>query len=126
MVRWREGTDKMLVSTVLMLVMVWVVFNSIQTTGFVAADSDKTDVTSISQCSYEKGATLYVSDNCGECREQEDIFGEDLEYIKIVDCEDGCKRKDVKTFPTWVINGKKYHEVISPEELGMLTGCLIY
>lgn len=77
----------------------------------------------LAKCIGEK-ATLYVQYGCPHCRTQEELFGDDLEYIKLVDCyyeRDKCS--NIQATPTWVINGEQYLGVQSLDKLKELTGC---
>lgn len=71
-----------------------------------------------------ENSVLYVRLGCPHCKEQEDIFGKSLQYLKIIDCfyeEDKCS--EIKYVPTWVIEGKQYTGVLDIEKLKELTGC---
>ncbi len=69
-------------------------------------------------------STLYVQLGCHYCKMQEDMFGDSLKYLKIVDCfytPENCS--NIKGTPTWEINGKYYLGVRNIDELKNLTGC---
>jgi hypothetical protein len=56
---------------------------------------------------------LFIQAGCSHCMEQEEIFGENIKYLNIVDCfkdEDmhRCINEGIEATPTWLINGKKY------------------
>jgi hypothetical protein len=81
-----------------------------------------TDV-EVAQCIGEK-ATLYVQLGCTHCKTQEEMFGENLEYLNIIDCfygGEGCD--EIKATPTWKIGNKYSTGVQSIEMLRTLTGC---
>ncbi len=72
-------------------------------------------------------AVLYVQTGCIHCKEQEDLFGENVRYLNIIDCfEEGnmqiCINEEIERTPTWVINGEKYEGVQTIEKLKELTG----
>ncbi len=72
-------------------------------------------------------STLYVQTGCVHCEEQKDLFGENVQYLNIVDCikEDSrqqCIDAGIEGTPTWIINGQKYSGVQSIEKLKELTG----
>lgn len=74
----------------------------------------------------ESKATLYVQEGCHACEKQEELFGDKVEYLDIVDCwydRDKCIEKQITATPTWIIYGNKYVGVHSVEELKNLTGC---
>ena len=72
-------------------------------------------------------SVLYVQTGCSHCKEQEDLFGNNVKYINIID---GIKEENRQKFidaeieytPTWVINGQKYVGVQSIEKLKEITG----
>ena len=71
-----------------------------------------------------KEATLYIQLGCHACETQEKLFGDNLQYIDIVDCwfsADKCE--DIRVTPTWKINGKLIEGVQSIVKLQELTGC---
>ena len=73
-----------------------------------------------------KKSELYIQLGCKYCKIQEDIFGEDYIYLKIVDCayeSDKCSRAEITGTPTWIINGQKYAGVQQLDTLKNLTGC---
>lgn len=77
----------------------------------------------IAKCIGEK-ATLYVQLGCSHCKTQENILGENMNYINMVDCfYEPEKCSSVEATPTWEIKGKYYIGVKSFNELKEMTGC---
>lgn len=73
-----------------------------------------------------ENSVLYVQTGCFACKKQEDLFGENYEFIQTVNCAtdiDECILKGVGSTPTWIINGEKIVGVQTIEELKTLTGC---
>ena len=71
-----------------------------------------------------KNSVLYIQLGCSACKVQEDMFGENYQYLNKIDCffeQDKCT--DITATPTWLIKGKKYEGVQSIEKLKELTGC---
>jgi hypothetical protein len=67
---------------------------------------------------------LYVQTGCSHCKDQEDLFGENVKYLNIIDClnnTQACINAGIEATPTWMINGKKYVGVQSVEKLKELT-----
>lgn len=67
---------------------------------------------------------LYVQLGCHACETQEKLFGENYQYLNIIDCFyelDKCE--EITHAPTWIIDDKKYTGVQSIEKLKELTGC---
>jgi|WetSurMetagenome_2_1015567.scaffolds.fasta_scaffold1056867_1 glutaredoxin len=72
-------------------------------------------------------SVLYVQTGCSHCKDQEDLFGENVKYLTIVNCfveseRQKCIDAEIEGTPTWVINGEKYVGVQSIEKLKELTG----
>jgi hypothetical protein len=72
-------------------------------------------------------SVLYVQTGCSHCIEQENLFGENVKYLTIVDCfvesdRQKCIDAGIEGTPTWIINGKKYVGVQPIEKLKELTG----
>jgi glutaredoxin len=77
----------------------------------------------LAKCIGEK-STLYVQLGCPHCKEQEDLFGENLKFINIVDCfYEPEKCQEIMYVPTWKIGDTKITGVQSIEKLKELTGC---
>ncbi len=73
-----------------------------------------------------ENAALYVQLGCHACEAQEQMFGENVKYLNIIDCfyeTDKCAGIITAT-PTWEINGNFYSGVQSIEKLKELTGCV--
>jgi uncharacterized protein YxeA len=71
-----------------------------------------------------KNSVLYIKLGCNACKIQEEMFGENYEYLTIIDCfyeRDKCS--EIIFTPTWIIKGEKYEGVQSIEKLKELTGC---
>ncbi len=71
-------------------------------------------------------SVLYVQTGCIHCTEQEELFGENVKYLTIIDCVDAegrqeCIDNQIHSTPTWIINGEKYEGVQSIEKLKELT-----
>jgi hypothetical protein len=71
-------------------------------------------------------ATLYIQLGCHACKIQEDYFGEDYQYLDVVDCffeREKCIEANIEATPTWIINGMAYKGARSVEDLKKLAGC---
>ena len=71
-----------------------------------------------------ENSELYGQLGCGACKKQEELFGENSQYLNIIDCwfeQEKCS--GIEYTPTWIINGEKYTGVYSIEKLKELTGC---
>jgi len=71
-----------------------------------------------------KNSALYTQLGCSACQIQEDMFGDNYQYLNIIDCWfEREKCGGIEYTPTWIIKGDKYVGVQSIEELKNLTGC---
>jgi hypothetical protein len=71
-----------------------------------------------------KNAELYIQLGCNACKHQEEMFGENYEYLTVIDCwYEREKCGNIEYTPTWIINGEKYIGVQQIEKLKELTGC---
>ena len=94
----------------------YVVLKSINSIGQIATEEE-------AKC-IGNNTILYVQTGCPHCKAQEELFGENLKYIKITDClVTPNKCSDITHVPTWSINNKKYEGFKSIAELKQLTGC---
>jgi hypothetical protein len=69
---------------------------------------------------------LYIQLGCHACAIQEEMFGENYQYLDVVDCfyeKEKCLDLGIAATPTWIINGEQYTDVLEIEELKELTGC---
>jgi hypothetical protein len=69
---------------------------------------------------------LYVQLGCSHCKDQEDMFGTNFQYLNTIDCfyqRDVCVNENITGTPTWIINRQQYIGVQSIEQLKTLTGC---
>ncbi len=71
-----------------------------------------------------QNAELYTQLGCNGCNTQEELFGENYQYITVIDCWfERNKCLEITHTPTWIIKGEKYPEVYNIEKLKELTGC---
>ena len=91
---------------------------------FIALNKPKANTPEeIIQC-IGKESKLYVQDGCPHCRNQENLFGENLYDLTIISCsDDWTKCQDIKATPSWKINNEMFIGVQSIEKLQELTGC---
>lgn len=71
-------------------------------------------------------STLYTQLGCSHCKTQEEMFGENYQYLRTVDCfynREECTKGNITGTPTWIIKGKEYVGVQTIDKLKELTGC---
>ena len=77
----------------------------------------------IAKCIGEN-SILYVQLGCHFCKVQEDMFGENYQYLNTIDCfYESEKCGEITVTPTWIIKGEKVEGVQTIEKLQELTGC---
>lgn len=77
----------------------------------------------IAECIGEN-SILYTQLGCTACKTQENLFGENYEYLEIIDCyynPELCG--EIKGTPTWIISNQEYLGVQTIDKLKELTGC---
>lgn len=79
------------------------------------------------KCLSEKGVELYVLATCPYCNLQEQMFGDSLKYLKVIECtenQDICAQKQIFSVPTWILpNGERLVGLQTFEALSQKTGC---
>jgi uncharacterized membrane protein len=78
-----------------------------------------------------RGAKFYGAFWCANCQEQKDLFGRSAERLPYVECNPNgrqgalafdCVSANIVGYPTWVIRGRSFVEVLTPEELAQRSG----
>lgn len=71
-----------------------------------------------------ENSKLYIQLGCHACELQEDMFGDNYQYLTVIDCwfeSDKCV--GIEVTPTWIIKGSKYTGIQEISTLQELTGC---
>ncbi|MGY4884153.1 MAG: DsbA family protein [Nanobdellota archaeon] len=77
------------------------------------------------QCIGSK-SVLYTQLGCHFCEVQEEMFGENYQYLNVVDCwynHQACIDYNITGTPTWIVKNKKYEGVQTIDKLKEITGC---
>lgn len=77
-------------------------------------------------CLTQRGAVLYGATWCSHCNNQKSMFGEHVDKITFIDCDEAkatCSEHGITAYPTWIINGEKKLGTQSLGTLAQLTGC---
>ena len=86
----------------------------------------------LAKCLTSKGVIFYGAFWCSHCANQKKMFGDDMKYIKYVECAAGgekadpeaCKKAGVQRFPSWFFPGQGLTEgEMQPEELAVKANC---
>jgi uncharacterized membrane protein/glutaredoxin len=76
------------------------------------------------------GAKMYGASWCPHCIEQKEMFGASARRLPYVECSTGpqgsrqssaCQAAGIRLYPTWIINGQRYQETMTPTRLAELT-----
>ncbi len=73
-----------------------------------------------------ENSVLYMQLGCTACERQKEMFGENINYLTIVDCTfegQKCLEDEITHTPSWIIKGEKYAGVQTINKLKELTGC---
>lgn len=79
----------------------------------------------------QRGAKFYGASWCRNCADQKRLFGRAAERLPYVECSPNgpqgtmlfaCSSAGVTAYPTWVIRGRAYPEVMQPEQLARRSG----
>ena len=100
---------------------------------FISGCASKNDIPSgkydsFAKCLTEKNITMYGTSWCPHCKDQKEMFGDSVQYIDFVDCDESkevCLNLDIPGYPTWVINGEQYPGTQTFYDLAKLSGCSI-
>ena len=79
----------------------------------------------------QKGVKFYGASWCPHCQDQKRSFGSSAHRLPYIECSPGgrnappaaiCSAERIMTYPTWVINGRRFDEVMSLKQLADATG----
>ena len=79
----------------------------------------------------QRGAKMYGAYWCPHCIEQKDLFGVSERRLPYVECSTGgqgsrqaseCQAAGIRQYPTWIIGGQRFQEVLTLTRLAELTG----
>jgi uncharacterized membrane protein/glutaredoxin len=77
------------------------------------------------------GAKMYGAYWCPHCQDQKALFGAAANRLPYIECStagqgspqtETCRAAQIKTYPTWVINGKRTEEVMTLQQLATASG----
>ncbi|MBI4148859.1 hypothetical protein HY491_00265 [Candidatus Woesearchaeota archaeon] len=78
------------------------------------------------QCLTEKGISMGGADWCSHCQAQKRMFGTSFQFIDYHDCDrdpSWCNQHAIRSYPTWLVQGKQYVGVQQMDDLRTLSGC---
>ena len=78
----------------------------------------------------QRGVKMYGAYWCPHCIEQKEVFGASAKRLPYVECSTGgqgsaqasaCQAAGIRQYPTWIIGGQRYQEVLTLTRLAELT-----
>lgn len=94
-------------------------------TGKIVDKIKTSNMAGFTQC-LNKSSVLYTTSTCSVCKQQKQLFGSNLKFLKVVECDSElelCQALEIQKVPTWIINGKRYTGKKSLEQLSDLSLC---
>lgn len=79
----------------------------------------------------ESDARFYGAFWCPSCQEQKRMFGRSADRLPYVECTPNgraggmafeCVANDITGYPTWIIDGRRYQELLTPDQLAARSG----
>lgn len=76
------------------------------------------------------GAVYYGASWCPVCQDQTRLFGQAARHLPYVECSPGgrggvvafeCVANEINSYPTWIIGGRRFEQLLTPEELARRT-----
>jgi uncharacterized membrane protein/glutaredoxin len=98
--------------------------------GVDAAKAEDPWVKALAEHLTQTDAKFYGASWCPHCQEQKKLFGSSVKRIPYVECSPGgpqapqasiCQEKDIRSYPTWVINGQRQTGVLPLDTLAQLS-----
>lgn len=83
----------------------------------------------LAKCLTDKGIELYTTSWCPHCKNQKDLFGSSVQYLKLYTCDlqdaAACEKAGVESIPAWKFPAQQELSTgtKSLEELSQLSGC---
>ncbi|MDX1626929.1 MAG: vitamin K epoxide reductase family protein [Wenzhouxiangellaceae bacterium] len=77
------------------------------------------------------GARYFGASWCVNCQEQSAMFGRSADRLPYIECAPGgrggvvameCLANDITGYPTWIIDGRRFQQVLTPEQLARYSG----
>jgi uncharacterized membrane protein/Zn ribbon nucleic-acid-binding protein len=77
------------------------------------------------------GARMYGAYWCPHCQQQKEMFGASADRLPYIECSPGgqsapqaaeCRNQHIESYPTWIINGKRFEEVMNLKQLAEAAG----
>jgi hypothetical protein len=116
----KKGLERFITALIIIVVLILSLF-------IILNKSAPQTSTNVAKC-IGQNSVLYVQTGCSHCKDQEDLFGNNTQYLNEIDCIQAdnmqkCISAEIQGTPTWVIKNQSYEGVQTIEKLKELTGC---
>ena len=122
-----EGKEKVILTFIVLVFLVAFLYLFSdwfsKATGYIVEDNPDN---SLAKCLTERGAVLYGSNLCPNCKIQRNLFGiSAFKFLNYVECSDEpLECSNLRGVPAWRINGTIYYGIKTLEQLRALSGCI--
>lgn len=112
-------------------ILVVVIMHSVNSDSSLFRSPEDPELTALANHLSQIGVTFYGASWCDACREQKKLFGRSAEHLPYVECSKygpngpsttECQLQEIRNYPTWLINGRRFEYVLSVERLRGLSG----
>ena len=89
-------------------------------------DFSEEQISSFAKCLTENDAVFYGTDWCPHCKDQKKMFGNAMDDIVFVDCDENkkaCVDAGIEGYPTWKIKGQTLVGTQTFYKLSKASGC---
>lgn len=116
----KKGLEKIITALIIIVILVLSMF-------IILNKPAQTLSSDVAKC-IGQNSLLYTQTGCSHCKDQEDLFGNNTQYLNTIDCIQAdnmqkCISAGIQGTPTWIIKNQSYVGVQTIEELKKLTGC---
>jgi uncharacterized membrane protein len=89
------------------------------------------ELTALANHLSQKGFKFYGASWCNACQEQKKIFGRSSKHLPYVECAKygpngpsttECQLQEIRNYPTWIINSRRFEYVLTVDRLKGLSG----
>lgn len=103
------------------------IFLSVFIISLSSCNSAKNEDQNFAKCLSDSGAVFYGTEWCPHCKEQKEMFGDDIKEIRYVDCDKNknfCDKEKIEAYPTWKFkDGSFLRGKRELKDLSEKTGC---
>lgn len=111
--------------------LVIILMHSMNSNTSIFGPREDPELTALAMHLSEKAFKFYGASWCNHCQEQKRLFGKSSEYLPYVECSKygpngptttECQLQEIRNYPTWIVNGKRFEYVLPVDRLKRLSG----